>query len=132
MGYGWDLFKSGRKTRLVKDGGIDGIIDEDRLGLEQIYIQEKHYNDSSVQSLDVDKFVGAIVKHKASKGVLLTTSRLTDSAIEAAKKSSGTVKIILIDGERLTQLMIEHNVGVSVIETLELKEIDSDFFEQGD
>ena len=127
MGYGGSREDAGKAVGGSGDGGIDGIINEDRLGLDAIYIQAKRWGEGSVGSPDIDKFSGALNRKGASKGVFITTSRFTDSAKDAAKENAG-LKIVLIDGHQLAQLMIDHDVGVSVEKTYEIKRVDSDYF----
>ena len=107
------------------DGGIDGIISLDRLGLEKVYVQAKRWK-NPVGSPEVQGFMGALQLQGASKGVLLTTSTFTKDAIEAAKRARGA--LVLVDGRQLTALMIEYGVGVSH-ETRKIPKVDSDFFE---
>ena len=127
MGYGGSREDAGKAVGRSGDGGIDGIINEDRLGLDAIYIQAKRWGDGSVGSPDIDKFSGALNRKGASKGVFITTSRFTDSAKDAVKENAG-LKIVLIDGEQLAQLMLDHDVGVSIEKTYEIKRVDSDYF----
>ena len=127
MGYGGSREDAGRAVGRSGDGGIDGIINEDRLGLDAIYIQAKRWGEGHVGSPDIDKFSGALNRKGASKGVFITTSRFTDSAKDAVKENTG-LKIVLIDGEQLAQLMIDHDVGVSITKTYEIKRVDSDYF----
>ena len=127
MGYGGSREDAGRAVGQSGDGGIDGIINEDRLGLDAIYIQAKRWGEGNVGSPDIDKFSGALNRKGASKGVFITTSRFTDKAKDAVKENTG-LKIVLIDGEQLAQLMIDHDVGVSTTKTYEIKRVDSDYF----
>lgn len=129
MGYGGSREDAGKAVGRSGDGGIDGIINEDRLGLDAIYIQAKRWGDGNVGSPDIDKFSGALNRKGASKGVFITTSRFTDSAKDAVKENTG-LKIVLIDGEQLAQLMIDHDVGVSTTKTYEIKRVDSDYFSE--
>lgn len=125
MGYGGTTGK-GNATQLSNDGGIDGVIDQDVLGLNRVYIQAKRYADSNtVGRPDLQAFVGAL-SGKADSGVFITTSRFSDGAIQYAKNVP--TRIILIDGARLTELMIRYGVGVQVSETFKIVEIDEDFF----
>jgi restriction system protein len=125
MGYG-GATGTGSVTQLSNDEGIDGVIDQDVLGLNRVYIQAKRYADSnSVGRPDLQAFVGAL-SGKADSGVFITTSRFTDGAREYAKNVP--TRIILIDGKRLTALMIRYGVGVQVRETYTVVEIDEDFF----
>lgn len=112
------------------DEGIDGIINEDKLGLEKIYIQTKRYKEGSkVPAKDVQSFIGAISSTgKIGKGVFVTTSSFSDSAEKV--KSTADKQIILIDGDRLVDLMYEYEVGIKKSKTYEMKEIDGDFFEE--
>lgn len=126
MGYGGSREEAGRAVGRSGDGGIDGIINEDRLGLDAIYLQAKRW-EGSVGEGPVRDFKGALDAKGAQKGVFITTSTFTPSAIEAARNSR-SYKIVLIDGSRLADLMIEHDLGVSVAATYQLKRIDSDFF----
>ncbi|GAA1467172.1 restriction endonuclease [Microbacterium thalassium] len=125
MGYGGTT-GSGSVTQLSNDGGIDGVIDQDVLGLSRVYIQAKRYgNDNVVQRPDVQGFVGAL-SGKADSGVFITTSRFSEGARTYA--DSVPTRIILIDGKRLADLMIRYGVGVQVRETYSIVEIDEDFF----
>ncbi len=126
MGYGGSRSDAGRAVGKSGDGGIDGIIKEDRLGLDVIYIQAKRWDENTVGRRDVQQFAGALQGQRASKGIFLTTSKFTNEAQEYVSKIGS--KIVLIDGEQLAQLMIDHNVGVSLSTTYEIKRIDSDYF----
>jgi restriction system protein len=127
MGYGGSSEEAGQAVGRSGDGGIDGVINEDRLGLDAIYIQAKRW-EQNVGEPQVRDFKGALDARGASKGVLITTSGFTAAAIEAAKNSR-SYKIVLVDGDRLAELMIEHGIGVSSVATFEVRRIDSDFFE---
>jgi restriction system protein len=128
MGYGGSRSEAAQVTKKSNDEGIDGIINEDRLGLDVIYIQAKRYKrESTIGRQDIQSFVGALAGKQGNKGVFITTSSFKKTAIEYAK--SVPQKIILIDGVRLSELMIEHNIGVSTVRTVELKRLDSDYFE---
>lgn len=127
MGYGGSREEAAQVTQKSNDGGIDGIINEDRLGLDVIYIQAKRYQ-ASIGRKEIQSFVGALAGKQANKGVFITTSDFKKTAIEYANKVSQ--KIILISGKRLADLMIEHNVGVSTVRTISLKRIDTDYFEE--
>jgi len=128
MGYGGTLKDAGMAVGKTGDGGIDGVIKEDKLGLENIYIQAKRWQDTPVGGGEIDRFVGALQKKKANKGIFITASRFTKDAIESLRDYQA--KIILINGEQLAELMIDNNVGVSLAENYEVKKIDSDFFEE--
>ena len=125
MGYGGTRVGAGRAIGQSGDGGIDGIIDEDRLGLDAIYIQAKRW-EGVVGRPEIQKFVGALQGQRAHKGVFITTSDFTKEAQEYVKNISN--KVVLINGFALARLMIENNVGVSVAATYQVKKIDSDYF----
>ena len=126
MGYGGSRRDAGRAIGKSGDGGVDGIIKEDKLGLDVIYVQAKRW-EGTVGRPEIQKFAGALQGHRANKGVFITTSTYS----REAKDYSGMIntKIILIDGIELTSLMIDHNVGVSVVGVYEVKKIDTDYFE---
>ena len=126
MGYGGsreDAETVGRSG----DGGIDGIINQDRLGLDVVYVQAKRWK-NNVGSPEISSFAGALAGKGANKGIFITTSDFTKSAKDY---DAAGFKIILIDGKRLAQLMIDHNVGVSTVKTYEIKRVDSDYFIEG-
>lgn len=128
MGYGGS--KSEAKRSLTKKGsdeGIDGIINEDRLGLDRIYVQAKRWKDNNVSRPEVQKFAGALDGQGSTKGIFITTSNFTKEAIEFSNNLFNK-KIILIDGYKLAELMIEFNVGISTEVIYEIKRIDSDYF----
>ncbi|MEO8206134.1 MAG: restriction endonuclease [Chthoniobacterales bacterium] len=127
MGYGGSRAEAARVTRQMNDEGIDGIINEDRLGLDTIYIQAKRWQ-GNVGRPEVQSFVGAIAGKQAHKGVFITTSSFTSGAFDYAQ--TVPQKVVLIDGDRLAELMIEHNIGVSIAETIYIKRIDSDYFDE--
>jgi Restriction endonuclease len=127
MGYGGSLKDAGKAIGQSGDGGIDGIIKEDKLGLDIIYIQAKRW-ENVVGSKEVRNFVGSLAGQKANKGVFITTSSFTRDALDYVKTIPH--KVILIDGETLAQLMIENDVGVSKITSYDIKKIDSDYFEE--
>ena len=129
MGYG------GSATEITKalvggtgDGGVDGVIDQDVLGLDRIYVQAKRYADgNTVGASAIRDFFGSLDRFKATKGLFVTASTYTPSARETASMLSK--RIVLVDGSQLTRLMIRHNIGCRVEETLEIKKIDEEFFE---
>lgn len=125
MGYGGSRVEAGRAIGQSGDGGIDGIIDEDKLGLDSIYIQAKRW-EGSVGRPEIQKFVGALQGNRAHKGVFITTSEFTKDAQEYVKNISN--KVVLINGYTLAKLMIENDVGVSTVSTYKVKKIDSDYF----
>jgi len=126
MGYGGSLKDAGKATRLTNDEGIDGIIKEDKLGLDFIYIQAKRWNQQPVGRPDIQSFVGALDGQRANKGIFITTSRFADTAVEYVKTI--TKKVILIDGEELANYMIDYDLGVSTFATYALKKVDHDYF----
>ncbi len=126
MGYGGWSKDSGSATQYTGDGGIDGIINEDPLGLETIYLQAKRYTESAVGRPDIQAFVGALEMKRARKGVFITTSHFSRDALDYV--SLIEKKVVLIDGTQLAELMIKHNLGVSVKETYQVKATDSDYF----
>jgi restriction system protein len=126
MGYGGSRQEAGRAVGQSGDGGIDGIINEDRLGLDAIYLQAKRW-EGSVGEGPIRDFKGALDAKGAHKGVFITTSSFTPAAIAAAR-TSRSYRIVLIDGARLAELMIEHDLGVSLTASYQLKRLDSDFF----
>lgn len=128
MGYGGSRADAGKAIGRTGDGGIDGIIKEDRLGLDVIYIQAKRWDDSPVGRPAVMQFAGALQAQKASKGIFITTSRFTEDARSYVTQIGS--KIVLIDGEQLANLMIEHDVGVSTVASYPVKKIDNDYFEE--
>lgn len=121
MGYG-DFIETSKSG----DGGIDGIINEDKLGLEKIYTQAKRYTENKVREKDIRNFIGAM-SGDTTKGVFITTSTFDDAAIKKAREAHHS--IILIDGSKLVDLMHQYNVGVQIKITYEVKELDNDFFE---
>ncbi len=125
MGYGGSREEAGLLTDRGADAGIDGIINEDQLGLDVIYLQAKRWK-NTVGRPEVQRFVGALHGKRAKKGVFLTTSEFSPEAVEYV--ATIDPKVVLIDGMRLAQLMIDHNVGVSRSQVYELKRIDSDYF----
>jgi restriction system protein len=129
MGYGGALKEAGSLTGGPGDEGIDGIIKEDKLGLDMIYLQAKRW-DNVVGRPEIQKFAGALLGKKASKGIFITTSYFSKDAEDFPK--SLDKKIVLIDGKKLAELMIEHNVGVYVQKTIEIKKIDNDYFAEED
>lgn len=126
MGYGGSRRDAAQAVGQAGDEGIDGIIDEDRLGLDTIYIQAKKW-DNVVGRPEIQKFIGALMGKRAKKGIFITTSSF--SAEAANYVSSIDAKIVLIDGRRLAELMIDYDVGVAPVTTYQLKRIDSDYFD---
>lgn len=126
IGYGGSKKEAGQAMGKSGDEGIDGIIKEDKLGLDVIYIQAKKWENTTVGRPEIQKFAGALLGQKARKGIFITTSTFSKESSEYVKGIDS--KIILIDGQRLAELMIEHNVGVNPIASYEIKRIDSDYF----
>jgi restriction system protein len=126
MGYGGSRRDAGRAIGKSGDGGIDGIIKEDKLGLDVIYLQAKKW-EGTVGRPEIQKFAGALQGHRAAKGVFITTSSYTRDALEYVNLIN--TKIILIGGHELAALMIDHNVGVTRVGMYELKKVDADYFE---
>lgn len=129
MGYGGSRADAGKAIGRSGDGGIDGIIKEDRLGLDVVYIQAKRWDSNSVGRPDVMQFAGALQAQKATKGIFITTSRFTEDARSYVAQIGS--KIVLIDGDQLTELMIDNDVGVATISQYPVKKIDSDYFDEG-
>lgn len=127
LGYGGSRQDAGRSIGQSGDEGIDGIIKEDKLGLDVIYIQAKRW-DGTVGRPEIQKFVGALHGKRAKKGVFITTGKFSNDAITYVETIDP--KVILIDGKMLSELMIDHNLGVSTAVTYNIKRIDSDYFEE--
>jgi len=127
MGYGGSRDEAATVTQKSNDEGIDGLINEDRLGLDRLYVQAKRWKDS-VGRPQIQNFVGALAGQHAHKGIFITTSDFSSGAREYVKNLPQ--RVILIDGQRLAQLMIEHNIGVSRTYSYEIKRVDSDYFEE--
>ncbi len=126
MGYGGARKEAGKATQYSNDGGIDGIINEDVLGLDTIYLQAKKYTEGTIGRPDIQSFAGALDMRKAKKGVFITTSQFSKDAIEYV----GLIEksIVLIDGQKLAELMIQYDLGVATKQTYAIKQIDSDYF----
>jgi len=127
MGYGGSREEAAQVTKASGDEGIDGVINEDRLGLDVIYLQAKRWQ-QTVGRKEIQSFVGALAGQQAHKGVFITTSDFAETAVEYAKKVPQ--KVILVDGDRLADLMIQHNIGVSKSHSYDVKHVDSDYFDQ--
>ena len=123
MGYGGSRRNAAEQLGRTGDGGVDGVINENRLGLDRVYVQAKRFKEKSVGRPDVQAFVGSLVGLGANKGVFVTTSAFSQQASEFARRLSQ--RVILIDGQRLAELMIEHNVGVRVNRSIQFKRIDA-------
>ncbi|WP_211483470.1 restriction endonuclease [Pontixanthobacter rizhaonensis] len=128
MGYGGNGEDAGRAIGQSGDDGVDGVIDQDALGVDQIYIQAKRYaSDNTVGPAAIRDFFGALSLKKAQKGIFITTSSFTKSAIDTANQIGG--RIVLIDAKRLGELLLKYNVGCRSQEVLHIKKVDEDFFE---
>jgi len=127
MGYGGSIAEAGKATKYTADEGIDGIIKEDKLGLDVIYVQAKRW-EGFVGRPELHKFVGALAGQGAKKGIFITTSNFTKDAIDYTPKNE--TKIVLIDGNKLASYMIDYNLGVSLQNTYEIKKIDFDYFDE--
>jgi len=131
MGYGGEIKDSGLVTKASNDGGIDGIIKEDVLGLGRIHIQAKRYKqDSSVGREEIQKFVGALAVAQSNKGVFITTSHYTKGAIEYAENLNGATTLVLIDGQRLAEYIYNFGLGMQIEEVIELKKLDIDYWDR--
>jgi restriction system protein len=132
MGYGGSRTEAGERLGGTGDGGVDGVIREDQLGLDRIYLQAKRYQSgNTIGSETVQAFIGALIGRGAQKGVLITTSKFSKQALAVANQS-GSLRLVLIDGEELTRLMVRFNVGVRIARIVEIKRIDLDYFEDVD
>ena len=127
MGYGGSAIEAGKALGKSGDGGVDGVIDQDALGLDRIYVQAKRYTDSKVSSGEIRDFFGSLDRFKANKGLFVTTSTFSPSARETAEMLSK--RIVLIDGLFLTRLMIRFDIGCRVEEIVHIKKLDEDFFD---
>ncbi len=128
MGYGGSRKEAGMAIGKSSDEGVDGMIKEDRLGLDVIYVQAKKWTANNVGRPEIQKFAGALQGKRAKKGIFITTASFSQEAREYVEIID--TKIILIDGEQLAEFMIDHNVGVAPVASYEVKRIDSDYFEE--
>ncbi|MBU3680045.1 MAG: restriction endonuclease [Candidatus Kapabacteria bacterium] len=126
MGYGWDTQESVTHTQKSADGGIDGFINQDRLGVDSVYVQAKRWQ-ASVGRVEIQKFVGALEERRASKGIFITSSDFNSNALTYVKNISK--QVVLVDGQRLAELMVEFDVGVSPSKKITIKKLDTDYFE---
>jgi len=130
MGYGGVVKNAGQVTQQSNDGGIDGIIKEDVLGLGRIHIQAKRYKrDSTIGREDIQKFVGALAVAQSNKGVFITTSRYSGAAIEYANNLNGSTNVVLIDGSKLAEYIYDYGLGMQTEQTVTIKRMDSDFWD---
>lgn len=130
MGYGGEIKNSGLLTKYSNDGGIDGIIKEDILGFGRIHLQAKRYKtDSIIGREDIQKFVGALAVAQSNKGVFITTSDFSKSAIDYASSLNGSTTIILINGKQLANYIYDYSLGMQVEQTIEIKKLDADYWD---
>jgi restriction system protein len=127
MGYGGSLADAGKAIGKSGDGGIDGVIKEDKLGLDLLFIQAKRWDNTTVGRPEIQKFVGALYGRKAKKGIFITTSTFSKDAMGYADALDS--RVIMIDGAQLAELMFDYGIGVSTANNYVVKRIDSDFFE---
>lgn len=127
MGYGWDQKLAGQVVGGAGDGGIDGIINEDKLGLEKIYIQAKRYKNNKVTPSDIRDFIGAMAIKGARKGVFFTSSTFTQQAIEHSHDAQN-MTITLVNGNYLTDLLVQYELGLAMVKSYKLFEVDKNFF----
>ncbi|HCL5281435.1 TPA: restriction endonuclease [Salmonella enterica] len=128
MGYGWHESEAGKVIGGAGDEGIDGIINEDKLGLEKIYIQAKRYNNKKVPPSEIREFIGSMNQKGAHKGVFFSSSCFTDQAINSAGKAQG-MNITLIDGKQLCDYLVQNSMGVAKVNSYDIFEIDKNFFD---
>jgi restriction system protein len=126
MGYGGSRRDAGQAFQKSRDGGVDGVIKQDKLGLDEVYVQAKRWDSVQVGSKEIQAFVGALHGRKARKGVFITTTGFSKPALDYVRDIQD--KVILIDGNRLADLMIEHGVGVSTDASYEIRKMDTDYF----
>ena len=130
MGYGGEIKDSGLVTKASNDGGIDGIIKEDVLGLGRIHIQAKRYKlDSTVGREEIQKFVGALAVAQSNKGVFITTSFYSKGAVDYVNSLNGSTTIVLIDGAKLAEYIYDFGLGMQIEQTIEIKKLDADFWD---
>jgi restriction system protein len=127
MGYGWDQKLAGQVIGGAGDGGIDGVISEDKLGLEKIYIQAKRYKDNKVKPSDIRDFIGAMAIKGARKGVFFTSSTFTEQAIQHSLDAQN-MTITLVNGDYLTELLVQYELGLAMVKSYKLFEVDKNFF----
>lgn len=133
MGYGGEVKAAAEVTKYSNDKGIDGIIKEDILGLGRIHIQAKRYaRKSTIGREEIQKFVGALAVAQSNKGVFITTSSYSSGAVEYAENLNGATTVVLIDGDKLAEHIYEYGLGMQVEQTIEIKKLDSDFWDSMD
>ncbi|HPQ38449.1 MAG TPA: restriction endonuclease [Synergistaceae bacterium] len=130
MGYGGEIPGASKVTQYSNDGGIDGIIKEDILGLGRIHVQAKRYaQKNSVGREEIQKFVGALATGSSRKGIFITTSSYSKGALEYAESLNGSPTLVLIDGETLAEYFYDYGLGMQIEQTIEIKKLDSDFWD---
>lgn len=130
MGYGGEVKSAAEVTQYSNDKGIDGIIKEDILGLGRIYIQAKRYaRENSIGREEIQKFVGALAVAQSNKGVFITTSSYSKGAVQYAENLNGATALVLIDGKQLAEYIYEYNLGMQIEQTIEIKKLDSDYWD---
>lgn len=130
MGYGGEIKDSGVVTKISNDEGIDGIIKEDILGFGRIHIQAKRYKlETSIGREDIQKFVGALAVAQSNKGVFITTSYFSKTAIDYVKNLNGSTTIVLIDGQKLAEYIYDYGLGMQVEQVIEVKKLDADYWD---
>lgn len=130
MGYGGQVKNAGEVTQASNDGGIDGIIKEDLLGLGRIHIQAKRYSIGNTIGRDeIQKFVGALAVAQSNKGIFITTSSYSKGAQDYANNLNGTTALVLIDGQQLAQYIYDFNLGMQVEKVIEIKKLDSEYWD---
>lgn len=130
MGYGGTLQDAGKALGKSGDGGIDGVINEDRLGFDAVYVQAKRWTDNTVDRPTVQSFAGSLLAKKGRKGVFITTSTFTKHAKEYVRDIEANAKIVLIDGPALANYMVELGIGVTPVSTFQVVRLDSDYFSE--
>jgi len=130
MGYGGEIGNAGEVTQYSNDKGIDGIIKEDVLGLGRIHIQAKRYaRNNTIGREEIQKFVGALAGAKSNKGIFITTSTYTKNAVDFVNNLSGSTTLVLINGRMLAEYIYDYGLGMQVEQTIEIKKLDSDFWD---
>ena len=130
MGYGGTLQDAGKALGKSGDGGIDGVINEDRLGFDAVYVQAKRWTDNTVDRPTVQSFAGSLLAKKGRKGVFITTSTFTKHAKEYVRDIEANAKIVLIDGPALATYMVDLGIGVTPVSTFQVVRLDSDYFSE--
>lgn len=130
MGYGGEVRDAGEVTQYSNDGGIDGVIKEDVLGLGRIHIQAKRYSrENTVGREEIQRFVGALAVAQSNKGIFITTSSYSKSAIKYASSLHGSTTLVLIDGQQLAKYIYDYSLGMQTEQVIEIKRLDSDYWD---